>query len=121
MLAYVAFRWGGVVRTGLHYTPGNAYDLAAEAEWAWAHPEETAWSSSSHAALREILKKEKPDIAHFHNTFPLISPSAYYACARAAGTAGLSSLLPSRPSQGVRRMGQPSLGFNRRLRESARP
>jgi len=44
---------------------------------------ETVWSCSSHAAMREILKKEKPDIAHFHNTFPLISPSAYYACAEA--------------------------------------
>jgi hypothetical protein len=40
VVAYVAFQWGGVVRTGLHYTPGNADDLAAEAEWAWAHPEE---------------------------------------------------------------------------------
>ena len=42
VLAYGAFQWGGVVRTGLHHTPGNADDLAAEAEWAWAHPEEMA-------------------------------------------------------------------------------
>lgn len=27
-------------RTGLHYTPGNADDLAAKVEWAWAHAEE---------------------------------------------------------------------------------
>jgi hypothetical protein len=74
VLAYGGFQWGGVVGTRLHYTPGNADDLGAEAEWAWVHPEETPWSSSSHAALREILKKEEPDIAHFHNTFPLISP-----------------------------------------------
>jgi glycosyltransferase involved in cell wall biosynthesis len=44
---------------------------------------ETLWSFSSLAALREILKTERPDVAHFHNTFPLISPSAYYACAEA--------------------------------------
>jgi glycosyltransferase involved in cell wall biosynthesis len=29
-------------RTGLHFTPGNAGDLAAKVEWAWAHPEEMA-------------------------------------------------------------------------------
>jgi glycosyltransferase involved in cell wall biosynthesis len=29
------------------------------------------------------VSESKPDIAHFHNTFPLISPSVYYACAEA--------------------------------------
>jgi glycosyltransferase involved in cell wall biosynthesis len=28
------------------------------------------------------LLESKPDVVHFHNTLPLISPSAYYACAR---------------------------------------
>ncbi|MDP9159447.1 MAG: glycosyltransferase [Acidobacteriota bacterium] len=44
---------------------------------------ETSWSSQSYRDLSRLLKREKPDIAHFHNTFPLISPSAYYACANA--------------------------------------
>ncbi len=26
-------------RTGLHFTPGDAQDLAAKVEWAWSHPE----------------------------------------------------------------------------------
>ena len=26
-------------RTGLHFTPGDADDLAKKVEWAWAHPE----------------------------------------------------------------------------------
>jgi glycosyltransferase involved in cell wall biosynthesis len=43
----------------------------------------TVWSSTSHRALENLLVGEKPDVAHFHNTFPLISPSAYYACASA--------------------------------------
>jgi len=30
--------------------------------------------------LRGLLRKNKPDIAHFHNTFPLISASAYEVC-----------------------------------------
>jgi glycosyltransferase involved in cell wall biosynthesis len=40
----------------------------------------TIWSEKSRKRLTEILEVEKPDIVHFQNTFPLISPSAYYAC-----------------------------------------
>lgn len=39
----------------------------------------TLWNRATYRELRALAKKEKPDIAHFHNTFPLISPSAYYA------------------------------------------
>src|SRR5256885_13319778 len=41
------------------------------------------WAASSYRAVKRLVSLEKPDIAHFHNTFPLISPSAYYACAEA--------------------------------------
>jgi glycosyltransferase involved in cell wall biosynthesis len=44
---------------------------------------DTIWSSSSHRALCDLLGRENPDVAHIHNTFPLISPSAHYACAEA--------------------------------------
>ena len=40
----------------------------------------TLWSSTSYKEVFALLKREEPTIAHFHNTFPLISPSAYYAC-----------------------------------------
>src|SRR5260370_29570159 len=43
---------------------------------------ETIWSSRSFREMAALIGKERPDVAHFHNTFPLISPSAYYACAR---------------------------------------
>lgn len=43
-------------------------------------PLQTIWSGKSSAELRDVITREKPDIAHFHNTFMLISPSAYYAC-----------------------------------------
>ncbi len=43
-------------------------------------PIELIWSVSSYKKVREILKKEKPDIVHVHNTFFLLSPSVYYAC-----------------------------------------
>ncbi len=41
---------------------------------------QTLWSQPSYNKVDEILQKEKPDVVHFHNTFPLISPAAYYAC-----------------------------------------
>jgi glycosyltransferase involved in cell wall biosynthesis len=44
--------------------------LAARTLWAW----------DSVAGLRSLVQREKPCLAHFHNTFPLISPAAYYAC-----------------------------------------
>jgi glycosyltransferase involved in cell wall biosynthesis len=41
---------------------------------------QTIWSQPSYNAIKRILQDVKPDIAHFHNTFMLVSPSAYYAC-----------------------------------------
>jgi glycosyltransferase involved in cell wall biosynthesis len=38
------------------------------------------WASDSVGEIRAVLWREKPDVVHFHNTFPLISPGAYYAC-----------------------------------------
>lgn len=43
----------------------------------------TPWSRMSERLLEAHLKRFTPDIAHFHNTFPLVSPGAYYACRRA--------------------------------------
>jgi glycosyltransferase involved in cell wall biosynthesis len=43
----------------------------------------TIWAGDTHKEFRDLLRKESPDVAHFHNTFPLVSPSAYYACASA--------------------------------------
>jgi glycosyltransferase involved in cell wall biosynthesis len=43
----------------------------------------TVWSRRAYRDLRALLLRDRPDLAHFHNTFPLISPSAYYACADA--------------------------------------
>ncbi len=41
----------------------------------------TLWNVESYGQLRRLLRAEKPDVIHFHKTFPLISPSAYYAAA----------------------------------------
>lgn len=41
----------------------------------------TVWSRESRFALQEVMRRERPQIVHFHNTLPLISPSAYYGAA----------------------------------------
>lgn len=40
---------------------------------------DTFWSRQTMEDLHELIKTAKPSIGHFHNTFPLISPSAYTA------------------------------------------
>ncbi len=39
----------------------------------------TIWNHSAYRELRKLLRTHRVQIAHFHNTFPLISPAAYYA------------------------------------------
>lgn len=39
----------------------------------------TLWNPGSYSDLRTLIQKEKPQVVHFHNTFPLISPAGYYA------------------------------------------
>lgn len=39
----------------------------------------TPWNPFSKAALRRVLQAEQPDVMHVHNTFPLLSPSIFYA------------------------------------------
>src|SRR4051812_33252595 len=51
----------------------------------------TIWNDSAASRLREIVRREKIDIVHFHNTFPLISPGAYSAV-RSEGAAVVQTL-----------------------------
>jgi len=44
---------------------------------------ETIWSRRAERKLRSLLAEHAPQLVHFHNTFPLISPAAYVACRRA--------------------------------------
>jgi glycosyltransferase involved in cell wall biosynthesis len=39
----------------------------------------TVWNGSSYRSLRDCVRIKRPDVVHFHNTFPLVSPAAYYA------------------------------------------
>jgi glycosyltransferase involved in cell wall biosynthesis len=51
----------------------------------------TIWNEAIFHELGDLFRRERPDIAHFHNTFPLISPAAYYA-AREMGVPVVQSL-----------------------------
>src|SRR5215831_15612917 len=38
------------------------------------------WSQQSRRSFASILRAERPDVVHVHNTFIVISPSIYSAC-----------------------------------------
>ncbi len=44
---------------------------------------QTLWSARTQDDLAELIRRFQPDVIHAHNTFPLISPSLYWAAARA--------------------------------------
>lgn len=52
---------------------------------------DSIWAQESYRSLKKLLHQEKPDVAHFHNTLPLISPAGYYACS-AAGVPVIQTL-----------------------------
>ena len=56
-------------------------ELAAMGSFAAAG--QAVWSVSSKAQARELIDLTQPDVVHVHNTFSLISPSVYWACAQA--------------------------------------
>ncbi|MEE9403823.1 MAG: glycosyltransferase family 4 protein [Algisphaera sp.] len=43
----------------------------------------TVWSRRTVREITELIARESPDIAHFHNTLPLMSPAVYSAAHRA--------------------------------------
>jgi glycosyltransferase involved in cell wall biosynthesis len=51
----------------------------------------TIWSRPAFLEMRRLIRVHRPQLVHFHNTFPLISPAAYYA-ARAEGVPVVQTL-----------------------------
>jgi glycosyltransferase involved in cell wall biosynthesis len=53
---------------------------------AWFHFIHSAlcliWNPFMYRKMRKFLRDEEPEIVHCHNTFPLLSPSIYWACNR---------------------------------------
>jgi glycosyltransferase involved in cell wall biosynthesis len=63
------------------YSRRNTDDTAGSLSWnsKLALGIRTIWSHSDYQALRQLICTQKPDLMHVQNSFPLISPSAYYA------------------------------------------
>ena len=49
------------------------------------------WNPKAARSFTELTQRHNPDVVHFHNTFPLISPAAYYAVQK-EGTAVVQTL-----------------------------
>ena len=43
----------------------------------------TVWSFRGYSQVRSAIKRFSPDVVHVHNTFPLLSPSVFWAAHRA--------------------------------------
>lgn len=39
----------------------------------------TFWNHAEYKKMKKLLREQRPDIIHVHNTIPLLSPSIYYA------------------------------------------
>src|SRR5947209_8074894 len=44
---------------------------------------DTFWNRGAYKRLKALVRREGAEVVHFHNTFPLLSPAAYYAARRA--------------------------------------
>ena len=60
------------------YTRDNAELKVSKLKLALA-PFSAIWSFKTYREVSAILRQENIDVVHCHNTFPLISPSVYYA------------------------------------------
>ena len=52
---------------------------------------QTVWNRRAANEIAQLVRRERIDVVHFHNTFPLISPAAYYGAHR-AGAAVVQTL-----------------------------
>jgi glycosyltransferase involved in cell wall biosynthesis len=80
----VAGREAALLRQAGHevmeYRRSN-HELRALSPWGkLTFPKQVIWAGESVRDLRALIHEEKPQIAHFHNTFLMISPSAYQVC-----------------------------------------
>ena len=72
----------------LRYTADNrAVASMSRVKLAWR----TIWNSHSYREVRKLVRQSRPDVMHCTNTFPLLSPSIYYA-AQAEGVPVVQSL-----------------------------
>jgi glycosyltransferase involved in cell wall biosynthesis len=76
---------------GNHVTVFNVHNDAVANLGKLALARKTLWNDETYQQIRQIVQREQIEVAHFHNTFPLVSPAAYYA-AKDAGAAVVQTL-----------------------------
>ncbi len=64
-----------VHRWAVHNSEIAEWPLPRKASLLWR----TSWSRDSYRQLQALVARHRPDIVHFHNTLPIISPSAIHA------------------------------------------
>lgn len=64
-----------VVRWSVDNRAIESWSTPAKLQLAW----KTSWSRSSYGQMCSLIQEHRPDVVHFHNTLPLISPSAIHA------------------------------------------
>lgn len=60
----------------VQYTRHND-DIEGSSRWATAR--QTFWNRRTYRQVRALIRRERPQIMHCTNTFPLISPAVFYA------------------------------------------
>lgn len=76
---------------GHHVATYTAHNDAIGAMNPLAVAGKTVWNRDCYRSLDTLFRRGSFDVAHFQNTFPLVSPSAFYA-AKANGVAVVQSL-----------------------------
>ena len=64
--------------TVVRYEKGNDFD---ESRGRIGLALRTLWNRTAYREIRDLIRRERPDVMHCHNTFPSISPSIYWAAA----------------------------------------
>jgi glycosyltransferase involved in cell wall biosynthesis len=80
-------------------------------------PARVVWSREGYRLTSDAIKRFRPDVVHFHNTFPLLSPSALWAAhhSSAAVVQTLHNYRPLCPAASLLRDGKPCELCARRL------
>lgn len=76
---------------GVEVFPFTVHNDSIEGMSKLALARNTIWNSGSADEVEALVRREKIDVAHFHNTLPLLSPAAYYG-ARRGGAAVVQTL-----------------------------
>jgi glycosyltransferase involved in cell wall biosynthesis len=76
-----AAEWRLLESHGHDVLPFTLHNDAIRTMGRWSVVRRTFWNRETYDRLRELIRRERPAIVHCTNTFPLLSPSAYYAAA----------------------------------------